>query len=244
MHSGWRINCQFRISSVNLFLKRSCQNGNLFISFMKHICRALLFLIAFHGGVRGLYSQTPMPREMNLIVVEGEGQSMNIGERAPKPPLVRMEDENHQPIVGAAVTFTLPTEGATGDFGGGSKTLTVVTDDQGKRPRKALRSIRCPASCRFTSMLPTEDSRQSDHYRIRHCASWREDRRRWPWQWQDHRDPGDCRRGGGRRRILCHAQWRQQHDRPSACAAACANWDYSGNRYDRRCSLNAALCPR
>jgi hypothetical protein len=106
---------------------------------MKHLCRALLFLIAFHVGVRGLHSQTPPPREMNLIVVEGEGQSINIGERARKPPLVRVEDENHRPIVGAAVTFTLPTEGATGDFGSGSKTLTVVTDSQGDASAKGLK---------------------------------------------------------------------------------------------------------
>jgi hypothetical protein len=85
-----------------------------------------------------------MPREMNLIVVEGEGQSMNIGERAPKPPLVRMEDENHHPIVGAAVTFTLPTEGATGDFGSGSKTITVVTDNQGNASAKGLKVNQVP----------------------------------------------------------------------------------------------------
>jgi hypothetical protein len=111
---------------------------------MKQICSAFLLVAALWAGVRGLYAQTPMPTNMSLVVVEGEGTSLNIGERARKPPLVRVEDENQHPIVGAAVTFTLPTEGATGDFGGGSKTLTVVTDTQGNAIAKGLRVNQLP----------------------------------------------------------------------------------------------------
>jgi hypothetical protein len=126
---------------ANLFLKRSCQNGSLFEYLMKQLCRqlcrALLLVAAFYGGIRGLNSQT-QPREINLVVIEGEGQNLKIGERAPKPPLVRVEDENHKPIAGAAVIFTLPTEGATGDFGG-SKTLTTVTGSQGEAAAKGLK---------------------------------------------------------------------------------------------------------
>ena len=128
------------------FLKRSCQNGSLFEYLMKQLCRplcrALLFVAAFYGGVRGLNSQT-QPRELNLVVIEGEGQNLKIGERAAKPPLVRVEDENHKPIAGAVVIFTLPTEGATGDFGG-SKTLTVVTDSQGEATGKGLKVYTLP----------------------------------------------------------------------------------------------------
>jgi hypothetical protein len=105
--------------------------------FKKLLGRALLFSIAFHGGVRWLHSQTP-PAEMNIVVVEGEGQSTNIGQRPRKPPQVRVEDENRHPIAGAAVIFTLPTEGATGDFGG-SKTITVMTDGQGEAAGKGLK---------------------------------------------------------------------------------------------------------
>jgi hypothetical protein len=110
---------------------------------MKLLSRVLFFLIAFHYGDRWLQSQT-MPTEMNLVVVEGEGQSNNIGERVNRPPLVRVEDENHRPVVGAAVVFTLPTEGATGEFGGGSKTVTVITDSQGEAAAKGLKINRLP----------------------------------------------------------------------------------------------------
>ena len=101
------INCQFQPLGQS-FLEAVMPKWKLFISFAKHLCRVLLFLITFYGGVCSLQSivRPPMPREMNLIVVEGEGQSMNIGERALKPPLARTEDENHHPDGGAAVTFT------------------------------------------------------------------------------------------------------------------------------------------
>jgi hypothetical protein len=110
---------------------------------MKLLSRVLFFWIAFHYGDSWLQSQT-MPTVMNLVVVEGEGQSNNIGQRVSRPPLVKVEDENHRPVVGAAVVFTLPTEGATGEFGGGSKTITVITDGQGEAAAKGLKINRLP----------------------------------------------------------------------------------------------------
>jgi len=41
--------------------------------------------------------------------------------------------------VGAVVVFTLPTEGATGEFGNGSKTLTVMSDSQGLAKAQGLK---------------------------------------------------------------------------------------------------------
>jgi hypothetical protein len=74
---------------------------------------------------------TPPPAALNLLVVEGEGAINNIRQRVSRDPIVRVEDDNHKPIVGAVVVFTLPTEGATGEFGGGAKNLTVTTDAEG-----------------------------------------------------------------------------------------------------------------
>jgi len=70
--------------------------------------------------------------KLNLVVVEGEGAINNIRQRTAREPIVQVEDENHKPIAGAAVVFTLPSQGASGTFAGGSHTLTVMTDSQGR----------------------------------------------------------------------------------------------------------------
>jgi hypothetical protein len=81
----------------------------------------------------------PLPAAINLVVMDGEGAISNIRQRASKDPVVQVEDNAHHPITGAAVVFTLPTEGATGEFGGGSKSLTVNTDIQGQAKANGLK---------------------------------------------------------------------------------------------------------
>jgi hypothetical protein len=101
---------------------------------MKSLAILLCILIAFPA----LQAQT-LPTELNIVVVEGEGATNNVRQRVARSPLVRVEDENHKPIVGAAVVFTLPTEGATGEFGNGAKTLTVLTDRDGTAAAQGLK---------------------------------------------------------------------------------------------------------
>lgn len=45
---------------------------------------------------------------LNLVIVEGEGAINNIRQRTARDPIVRVEDENHKPVAGAAVVFLLP----------------------------------------------------------------------------------------------------------------------------------------
>lgn len=79
------------------------------------------------------------PPKLNLIVVEGEGAINNIRQRTAREPIIQVEDENHKPVAGAAVVFTLPTQGAGGTFAGGSHTLTVVSDSQGRAVARGFR---------------------------------------------------------------------------------------------------------
>ena len=101
----------------------------------KWFALGLSFLIALPP----LRSQTPLPTELNIVVVEGEGAINNVRQRVAREPVVRVEDENHKPIAGVAVVFTLPTEGATGEFGNGAKSLTIMTDGQGRAVATGLR---------------------------------------------------------------------------------------------------------
>jgi hypothetical protein len=83
-------------------------------------------------------AQTPGPK-ISLVIVEGEGAINNVRQRTARDPIVQVEDENHKPIAGAAVMFTLPMQGAGGSFAGGAKTLSVVTDNQGRAVARTFR---------------------------------------------------------------------------------------------------------
>lgn len=73
------------------------------------------------------------------MVVEGEGAIDNARQRVTREPVVRIEDDNHKPIAGATVVFTLPTEGTTGTFANGSQTLIMTTESNGVAAVKGLR---------------------------------------------------------------------------------------------------------
>jgi len=81
--------------------------------------------------------QQPVSK-LNIVIIEGEGAINNIRQRTAREPIVQVEDENHKPIAGAAVLFTLPRGGATGVFPGGDKTLSVVTDQNGRAVAKGF----------------------------------------------------------------------------------------------------------
>jgi len=84
------------------------------------------------------YAQAPAPA-LNLTVLEGEGAINNIRQRTAREPIVQVEDENHRPVAGVAVVFTLPTTGAGGTFANGANTLTVLTDNQGRAVARGMR---------------------------------------------------------------------------------------------------------
>ena len=85
-----------------------------------------------------------LPTSLQLVTVQGEGAAGRVQQKAAQQPVVRVVDENDKPVSGAAVVFTLPTEGATGAFGNGSKTLTLVTDSSGVASAQGLRFNQIP----------------------------------------------------------------------------------------------------
>jgi hypothetical protein len=74
----------------------------------------------------------PGPTQLNIVVVEGEGAVNNVYQRANREAIVRIEDENKRPVANAAVVFTLSTQGASGEFANGSKSMTLMTDAEGR----------------------------------------------------------------------------------------------------------------
>jgi hypothetical protein len=103
---------------------------------MRWICAGLAVLLAASPVTVSAQEAVTL---LNLVVVEGEGAINNIRQRTAREPIVQVEDQNHRPIGAAAVTFTLPTRGASGVFPNGSRTVTVLTDNNGRAVAKGMR---------------------------------------------------------------------------------------------------------
>jgi hypothetical protein len=75
---------------------------------------------------------------LDISILEGEGSINNIRQRVAREAMVQVNDENHKPIAGVAVTFFLPEHGAGGVFSNGSHSLTVMTDDAGRAVARGI----------------------------------------------------------------------------------------------------------
>src|ERR1700730_5530189 len=98
---------------------------------MRILAAGLSCLLILQMGTTSLSAQADSGK-LNLVIVEGEGASNNVRPRTAREPIVQVEDENHKPVAGAAVVFLLPDHGASGVFANGSRTLTVISDSQGR----------------------------------------------------------------------------------------------------------------
>jgi hypothetical protein len=95
------------------------------------LCWSLLVdLVAANPGKA--QEVTPAPGRLNIIVnIESEGALNNIKTRTPHEVIVSVQDENHKPVAGALVIFTLPDQGASGSFMDGTKVFQTTSDTQG-----------------------------------------------------------------------------------------------------------------
>lgn len=82
--------------------------------------------------------QTGAVPELNVVVVEGQGSINNVRSRASREIVVRVEDGSKQPVAGASVVFTLPSQGPSGAFVNGEKTLVLTTDNLGTASARGL----------------------------------------------------------------------------------------------------------
>ena len=106
------------------------------------IARLMILLVILIGcpelGTVRLSAQTPAPR-LFIAIVEGDGQINSIRMRTSREPIIEVQDENHKPVAGAIVSFTLPNSGPGGVFANGSRLLTVTTDANGRAAATGLK---------------------------------------------------------------------------------------------------------
>lgn len=92
----------------------------------------LTLLLIWEGFCPGLLGQEVPIGQIKIIIMEGEAAINNIRQRTSREPIVQIEDENHKPVAGALVVFTLPDSGAGGAFPNGSKSMMVYTNKKGQ----------------------------------------------------------------------------------------------------------------
>ena len=111
-----------------------------FVTRLPWFSAVITYLLVFQLICAPGYAQDqPAPTALNIVIVEGEGAINSVRQRVAREPVVQVEDENHKPIAGAAVTFLLPNQGAGASFANGAKSLTVLTDDKGQAVARGLR---------------------------------------------------------------------------------------------------------
>jgi hypothetical protein len=88
-------------------------------------------LVAQVAAVSQSVSTTPMA--LHITILEGEDALNSIRERTAREPIVQVEDENHKPVAGALVLFSIQngSSGAGGSFNG-LTSLSVTTDSTGR----------------------------------------------------------------------------------------------------------------
>lgn len=105
--------------------------------------RLLAFTLIFVlGPAPALFAQASavgqsvaaVPMSLHITILDGEDALNSIRERTAREPIVQVEDENHKPVAGALILFTINSgpEGATGSFSGVSSTLSVTTGADGR----------------------------------------------------------------------------------------------------------------
>src|SRR5690348_5002764 len=99
-----------------------------------HWLRPLGLLAAF-----ALLNAQQQSSDLQILVIGGEGSINNVKQRTAREPIVEVRDRNNRPVAGAVVLFEAPRSGASGTFTGGSSSLRVTTDAQGRAAGQGFR---------------------------------------------------------------------------------------------------------
>jgi hypothetical protein len=103
------------------------------------ICAWLLVVVFTFNQTGIAVAQNAPPMQLKITILEGEGALNNIRERTAREPIVQVEDENHKPVAGALVLFTIHGQGAGADFANSLATYQTTTDEKGQATAKGLR---------------------------------------------------------------------------------------------------------
>jgi len=106
------------------------------LQFVTGLCCLLVLLACPRAGAQEAAAATP---KLVITILDGEGALNDIRARTAREPIVEVQDENHKPVAGAAVLFSLPSSGPGGAFANGAETLSTLTDEAGHAAATGLR---------------------------------------------------------------------------------------------------------
>jgi hypothetical protein len=115
-------------------------------NFLNNLLPLALSVLISAGELLPVAIAQTVPARINILVVEGEGVTSRVRHRVARDPVVKIEDDDHQPVAGAAVVFALPISGTSGEFTDGAKTLTVITGKDGLAAAPGLRTNQVPGN--------------------------------------------------------------------------------------------------
>lgn len=99
----------------------------------------LLVTVLLTAQTAVVRAQNAPPMQLRITILDGEGSLNNIRERTAREPIVQVEDQNHKPVAGALVLFTIHGQGDAGaTFANGLTTFQTTTDAAGKAVAKGL----------------------------------------------------------------------------------------------------------
>jgi hypothetical protein len=95
------------------------------------------------GAVQFAWTQTPgatverdadKPKSILITIIDGEGALNDVRTRTAREPIVEVDDENHKPIAGALVLFSINNGSSQAPFAtfSGAQTFSVPTDAAGR----------------------------------------------------------------------------------------------------------------
>lgn len=105
--------------------------------------------IGLAAGVPGIRAQVSagataaaagQPKSLLITIVEGEGALNDIRTRTAREPIVEVDDENHKPVAGALVLFSLDKSGSTYANFSGASSVSVRTDQAGRAAATGFRT--------------------------------------------------------------------------------------------------------
>jgi len=120
-----------------------------------------LFSLLFLSGISMAQQAETTPSLQNraaIQIVEGDGAINSIRLHRGHEPIVRVVDNDGNPISGVPVTFVLPGTGASATFGHSGLSITVMTDERGLAIGRGLQPNGVPGQFRIRATASWHDS--------------------------------------------------------------------------------------